>query len=93
MIHKMDARYMMPSRKYFSKTALPKMYKECHDGLQTMLSTESFASTTDMWSSQETELYISLTIHYITSDWSLNSRCLQTSFSGITTQGKILRAV
>ncbi|KAK0152105.1 Zinc finger BED domain-containing protein 1 [Merluccius polli] len=81
MIHKMDAKYNMPSRKYFSKTALPKMYDECRDGLETTLSTvEFFASTTDMWSSRATEPYISLTVHNIASDWSLNSCCLQTSF-------------
>ena len=81
MIHKMDAWYKMPSIKYFSKTALPKMYEECCDGLQTMLSTvESFASATDMWSSWATAPYISFTVYYITSDWSLNSCCLQTSF-------------
>ncbi|KAK0132046.1 Zinc finger BED domain-containing protein 1 [Merluccius polli] len=81
MIHKMDARYNMPSRKYFSKTALPKLYDECRDGLETTLSTvEFFASTTDMWSSRATEPYISLTVHHIASDWSLNSCCLQTSF-------------
>ncbi|XP_038155642.1 E3 SUMO-protein ligase ZBED1-like [Cyprinodon tularosa] len=81
MVHKMDTRYKMPSRKYFSKTALPKMYDECRDGLQAKLSTVTFfASTTDMWSSRATEPYISLTVHYITDDWSLNSNCLQTSF-------------
>ncbi|XP_013860010.1 zinc finger BED domain-containing protein 1, partial [Austrofundulus limnaeus] len=80
MIHKMDARYKLPSRKYFSNTALPKMYEECRDGLQTKLSTVTFfASTTDMWSSRATEPYISFTVHYI-ADWSLKSSCLQTSF-------------
>lgn len=78
MIHKLDPRYNMPSRKYFSKTA---MYEECRGRLQTALSTADFyGSTADMWSSRATEPYISLTVHYITSDWSLNSCCIQTSF-------------
>ncbi len=81
MIHKLDPRYNMPSRKYFSKTALPAMYEECRGRVQTALSTADFyASTADMWSSRATEPYISLTVHYITSDWSLNSCCIQTSF-------------
>ncbi|KAI7790592.1 putative zinc finger BED domain-containing protein 1-like [Triplophysa rosa] len=33
-----------------------------------------------MCSSRATEPYISLTVHYITSDWRLNSCCIQTSF-------------
>ncbi|XP_067270785.1 E3 SUMO-protein ligase ZBED1-like [Pseudorasbora parva] len=81
MILKLDARYKLPSRKYFSKTALPAMYDECRSRLQTTLSTvEFYASTADMWSSRATEPYISFTVHYITNDWSLNSCCLQTSF-------------
>ncbi len=81
MIHKLDPRYNMPSRKYFSKTALPAMYEECRGRVQTALSTANvYASTADMWSSRATEPYISLTVHYITSDWSLNSCCIQTSF-------------
>ncbi|XP_018956243.2 E3 SUMO-protein ligase ZBED1-like [Cyprinus carpio] len=81
MIHKLDPRYNIPSRKYFSKKALPAMYEECRGRVQTSLSMADFyASTADMWSSRTTEPYISLTVHYITSDWSLNSCCIQTSF-------------
>ncbi len=34
MIHKLDPRYNMSSRKYFSKTALPAMYEECRGRVQ-----------------------------------------------------------
>lgn len=81
LLHKFDPRYTMPSRKYFTKTAIPQMYQECRELLQSTLATvDFFATTSDMWSSRATEPYISLTIHYVTSDWTLNSSCLQTSF-------------
>ncbi len=56
MFHKLDPLYNMPSRKYFSKTALPAMYEECRGRVQM----EFYASTADMWSSRATEPYISL---------------------------------
>ena len=39
-----------------------------------------FSSTTDMWSSSTMEPYLSYTVHFITNDWTLQSRCLQTLF-------------
>lgn len=81
MLYKFDPRYTMPSRKYFSNLALPTMYEHTRKDLQMKLSTaEFFSSTTDMWTSRATEPYISLTVHYIRNDWSLDSCCLQTSF-------------
>jgi len=76
LVKKLDPRYNIPGRKYFS--TLPAMYEECRDKLATTLS--FFASTTDMWSSRTSEPYISLTVHYIDSDWKLLNSCLETSF-------------
>ena len=38
-----------------------------------------YAPTTEMWSSRTTDPYMSLMIHFIP-DWTLCSRCLQTSY-------------
>ena len=39
-----------------------------------------FSATTDMWSSVNMTPYMSLTVHYPTTDWALKSRCLETVF-------------
>ena len=35
----------------------------------------------DMWSSRTAEPYMPLTVHYITEDWELTSKCLQVAFT------------
>uniref|UniRef100_A0AAR2K029 BED-type domain-containing protein n=1 Tax=Pygocentrus nattereri TaxID=42514 RepID=A0AAR2K029_PYGNA len=81
LIKKLDRRYNIPSRHYFSKTALPDMYEKARDQLAASLAcVEFYASTTDIWSSRTTEPYLSLTVHYINSEWKLCSSCLETSY-------------
>ena len=43
-------------------------------------SAEFLAATTDMWSSHTTEPYMSYTVHFVTDDWELKSRRLQTLY-------------
>ena len=73
LVKKLDPRYTLPKRKYFSKTALPDMYEEYREKVEASLSSADFydyyKSTTDLWSSRTTEPYLSLTVHYINSDW------------------------
>lgn len=40
----------------------------------------NYALITDMWSVEDMTPYMSLTAHFITFDWELESKCLQTSF-------------
>ncbi|XP_046873310.1 E3 SUMO-protein ligase ZBED1-like [Hypomesus transpacificus] len=82
LIKILDPRYVLPGRKYFSHTALPKMYAECREKVEEALQRDLtyFASTTDLWSSRTSEPYISLTIHYIDKEWNLQNKCLQTSY-------------
>ncbi|KAL7868960.1 hypothetical protein SRHO_G00103440 [Serrasalmus rhombeus] len=57
------------------------MYEKCKAQVETELSqVDCYAATTDMWSSRTTDPYISLTVHFITEDFQLKSRCLQTTF-------------
>ena len=37
-----------------------------------------FSATTDMWTSAANDSYMTITIHFISSDWELNSFCLET---------------
>ncbi|XP_058874176.1 E3 SUMO-protein ligase ZBED1-like isoform X1 [Acipenser ruthenus] len=81
LLKMIDKKYQLPSRKYFSETALPALYDDCREQVAEALTrVQFFASTTDLWSSQTTEPYISLTVHYIDPDWKLCTKCLQTSY-------------
>ncbi|XP_036416323.1 zinc finger BED domain-containing protein 4-like [Colossoma macropomum] len=81
LIKKVDRRYSVAKRQYFSRTALPDMYEKCRDKVAASLScAEFYASTMDIWSSRTTEPYLSLTVHYINREWKLCSSCLETSY-------------
>lgn len=76
-----DPQYELPSRKYFSKTALPHLYTETRKSVEAELSTvDYYSATTDMWSSHSLQPYLSYTIHYVGDDWKLKTRCLQTLY-------------
>ena len=87
MVNTFDKRYTLPSRKYFSRTALPKMYASLKEKVRKELASVSFfSSTTDLGMKP----YISFTIHFIDSQWVLQSRCLQTQFMPDDHSGEIL---
>ena len=66
----------MPSRKYVSQTAILKLYNGVKDViLKEIKDIKFYSATTDMWSSSNMAPYMSLTIHYITDDWTLHSKC------------------
>ena len=63
---RLDAKYQLPSRKYFSETAIPRLYSSVREKVMEELSSvEYFSGTTDLWSSVGLKMYISYTIHYI----------------------------
>ncbi|XP_048036293.1 E3 SUMO-protein ligase ZBED1-like [Megalobrama amblycephala] len=81
LTYTLDKRYNIPSRTYFSQTAIPELYKKCKEKVAAEVKTvEFFASTTDMWSSRTAEPYQSLTVHFIDEDFNLRARCLQTTY-------------
>lgn len=81
LIHTLDPRYVVPSRKYFSRVELPRLYAECRAKVEKeILNVAYYALTTDLWTSRATQPYMSLTIHFIDEDWKLCSRCLQTAY-------------
>lgn len=81
LVKTLDKRYVLPSRKHFSRVALPALYDKCRAEVEKDVSTaEYFATTTDLWSSRSMEPYISLTVHYIDADFAMKTKCLQTAF-------------
>ena len=76
-----DPRYEIPSRNYFSRTGIPALYASTRDKVaQEIQAAKYFSATTDMWSSVGMKPYISFTVHFLDSNWKLQSRCLQTAF-------------
>ena len=79
MIHKLNPKYELPSRKYFSQQAIPNLNSKVCDSIFSDLKQIShYSLTTDLWTSCATEPYITVTLHYFNSEWDLNSVCLQT---------------
>lgn len=78
MVKEFDRRYQVPSRTYFSQVAIPEMYNRCLMSVKTELcEVDFYASTTDFWSSRTTEPYMSFTVHFLTRDFELVTRCLE----------------
>ena len=81
LLHSFDSQYELPSRKYFSKTAIPKLYAKNREIVEEELkSVDYFSATADMWSSHSLQPYLSSTIHFVGDDWRLKTRCLQTLY-------------
>ncbi|XP_077100033.1 E3 SUMO-protein ligase ZBED1 [Siphateles boraxobius] len=81
LITTFDSQYELPGRSYFSNTAIPRAYNRVRGELQQAVSAvDYFSLTTDMWSSTKMTPYMSLTFHFIDTEWTLVSKCLQTSF-------------
>ncbi|XP_038062433.1 E3 SUMO-protein ligase ZBED1-like [Patiria miniata] len=81
MLSKFDRQYELPGRRHFSKVAIPQLYTQVRSRVEDeMREADFFSATTDMWSSSNMEPYMSFTIHFISPDWKLQSRCLDTSF-------------
>lgn len=73
--------FRLASRKYFSKTAIPRLYTETREKVENELKqVKHFSATTDLWSSQTLHPYMSYTVHFINEAWEMKSLCLETSF-------------
>ncbi len=74
-----DPKYQPPSRRTIMRSLLPVKYQEIRQKLKGKLSEVNFcALTTDLWTSRATQGYITLTCHFLTSDWQLHSSVLDT---------------
>ena len=89
MVTKLDPRYEVASRKYFSKTMLPSLYAEtCERVTKELQEAEYYSVTINLWSSTgKLEPYFAVTVHYINKEWELKFYCLNRLFCHRTTQG------
>ena len=81
LLHTFDGRYEVPTRSYFSRTALPTLYTTTKDRVRREISTlHYFSATTDFWSSEGMQPFMSYTVHFVDTEWKLQNRCLETQF-------------
>ena len=68
----------MPSRT-FVMNYLKQRYSVAKQKLQESLSVSHLAVTTDIWTSRATQAYMTITTHYISDEWEIESNVLCTS--------------
>ena len=103
-----DPKYTPPSRRTIMRVHLPALYETTKEKLMNEIATVEWCSlTTDAWTSNATEGYLTVTCHYFTSQWELRSVVLKTvhvttrhtsenlaaTLSGITNEWKITNKV
>ena len=64
-------RYKIPSRKHFTDSVIPEMYRKCRESLQSTLDTEMAISfTIDTWTADHTcQSFLGVTAHWINSEF------------------------
>jgi hypothetical protein len=76
----LDPRIVLPSRSTLTSTLLPELYEAAKSKLHEELdSCKYVALTTDGWSSNVGDPYITVTVHYVTKNLKMMSRVLTTS--------------
>ena len=80
LVSKLNPRYDLPSRKYFTEVEIPKLYVEVRDTVvkPKLAEMKFFATTTDLWTSRAKHPYLSLTVHFVDSSWALQAITLET---------------
>lgn len=80
MVNLFNPRYKLPSRKYFSKNEIPKLYNDTVEKIKHKLvkiNNSNISITTDCWTSTAGAPYIAITCHFIDEEWELKSFCLR----------------
>ena len=80
MVSKLNPRYHLHSTRYFSDYEIPHMYSHVKGNVVVpkLKETTFFSATTEMWTSAVNDSYMTITILFISSDWELNSLCMET---------------
>lgn len=81
MIKTLNPRYTLPGRKYFSGTAIPKLYNDAVEQIKAIIpqGQGNYSSITcDCWTSiaGAGHPYVGITLHFIDDSWELISVCL-----------------
>ena len=76
-LNTIEPRYTPCSRTYLSETLIPSMYEAVVNGVQQLLEQQPHVSiTTDLWSSDNQDGYLSFTAHWIDDNWNYKECCL-----------------
>ncbi|XP_005093008.1 zinc finger BED domain-containing protein 4-like [Aplysia californica] len=79
LVNKLDPRYDIVSRKTLSTQLLPMKYRAERDQLRRQMDEVNHLTvTTDCWTSRKTESFMTVTVHFVSPDWKLTSRVLNT---------------
>ncbi|KAH7953990.1 hypothetical protein HPB49_014754 [Dermacentor silvarum] len=82
LMNHMEPLYKIPSRTTFSRTIIPALYRDTVTAVKERMHAdfqegiESISFTSDMWTSRSNQSYISLTCHYLTSNFEMRSFAL-----------------
>jgi len=79
LLAKADPRFELPHRTHFDTKVIPQMYVSICNRIEEQLEEVNHCTTTtDLWTaSHQYCSYISLTIHFVDVDFTLNSLCLK----------------
>ena len=79
LLHTLEPRYQPPSRKTLSVNYLPSIYEREKQKISAKVSAaDYFALTTDMWTSRANQSYTGVTVHFITTEFKIESCLLET---------------
>ena len=79
LIAECEPRYTIPTRRFITETAVPRLYDEVKRHVIDSISEASrVAITCDGWTSRATQSYVTLTCHFISENWEMLSYVLQT---------------
>ncbi|KAI2645091.1 Zinc finger BED domain-containing protein 4 [Labeo rohita] len=96
LLEYLEPRYSLPSRKYFSETALPELYKKvCEHISKEIKDVKSMSFTTNIWSSAVCPMsLLSLTVHWLDVSCTRRGAMLQAkNFHGSHTSDTISAAI
>ncbi|KAL6463619.1 hypothetical protein MHYP_G00280100 [Metynnis hypsauchen] len=96
LLEHLEPRYNLPSRKYFSETALPELYKKaCGHISEELKDVSAMSFTTDIWSSDVCPMsLLSLTVHWLDRSFAPHSAMLQAkNFHGSHNSDSISTAI
>ena len=93
LLYILEPRYTPCSRTYLSQTLIPEMYSKVMSCVTKLVDAVPYVSiTTDLWSSQAQDSYISLTGHWINGNWERKEGCFHAQLFN-ETQGSISRVL
>ena len=79
LLSSFEPRYTPPDRKTITNHYLPELYLHVKEKIEKQMEHALyFAVTTDGWTSRANHSYLSLTVHYIDDEWTLQSHLLET---------------